>query len=350
MDSVAPAPVPAWARRAFQIGCLPTVLVTAATHARAVDLASSTGGLGAPPSVLTLAAILAGFGVAVMAWRQFGHGAAATGALPALTARPDASPAASLSKPLAATMQPGIWSRMPDLDPIPYDGEMQKYVARQPAPAPRSAPSGPVVTPAKPAAAPAQSGNAPAQPAVAPAPGTHALSDATRQRILERYIGARFTGVAARSEDFLDAPRIVKAARLLFEDGQIERAVELLLLATEVNPANEAPWLAMLEILFLGANAAAYARAARRFAITHAGSQSWPQIRQLGRKLGLDDAVISKGMAHHERFPNYGPWGGLPNWIQAPWDLTGDAALAELHARLKDEAALAAEATQRRVA
>ena len=45
----------------------------------------------------------------------------------------------------------------------------------------------------------------------------------------------------------------------------------------------------------------------------------------------------SRGLSHVERYPNYGPWQGLPNWIQAPWDLTSDAALAELHARLKTD-------------
>jgi hypothetical protein len=106
----------------------------------------------------------------------------------------------------------------------------------------------------------------------------------------------------------------------------------------------------MLEILFLGTDPAGYARAARRFASSHPASDNWPQIRQLGRKLGLDDSVITEGLSHVDRYPNYGPWGGLPNWIQAPWDLTGDAALAELHARLKTDTAIANEDTQRRVA
>jgi hypothetical protein len=270
----------------------------------------------------TLAALVVA-GVLAL-WKRAGHVAVAAGPAVRQPVRRASKtlPRRSLDRSFA--MPPA-----PELELIPYDGVLETFVATR---------ADPVSAPALPAA------EAP------PAPKTTSLSDPARQRILERYIGARFSGIASRGEDFLDAPRIVKAARLFFEDRQIERSVELLKLATEVNPANEAPWLAMLEILFLGGDPAGYARAARRFASSHPASQNWPVIRQLGRKLGLDDAVITEGLSHVERYPNYGPWQGLPNWIQAPWDLTGDAALAELHARLKADAAIANEEIRRRAA
>jgi hypothetical protein len=28
---------------------------------------------------------------------------------------------------------------------------------------------------------------------------------------------------------------------------------------------------------------------------------------------------------------HYGPWPHLPNWIQAPWDLTGEVIAADFH-------------------
>lgn len=346
-----PDPVALWARRAFKTGCLATLLVGVATHARAFETVVPASGASSLAALLTTAIIaVVVLGCMALLKQSFWDAAPGTqGSGHALLRRaPTASPA---QPPVQATAIPppsaAAWAKAPDLEPIPYDGVMQTYVARRPDPVslPPSADSA-----ARPErvqlAARAQVPAAPAQLA----PRTVTLADATRQRILERYIGARFTGVAARGEDFLDTPRIVKSARLFFEDGQIERAVELLKLAIDVNPSAEASWLAMLEILFLATDRAGFQRAARRFASNHPRSACWPQVRQLGRKLGVDDAVITQGMAHMERHPNYGPWQGLPNWIQAPWDLTGDASLAELHARLRNETAVALEDGNRRVA
>ena len=341
-----PEPVGRWARRAFQMGCMSTLLVGIATHARAFE-ATSAGSMPSPLTALVTTAIIAVVIAGIMALlKRAGHEGPALPhpARRSSGSQPLRAPIERVAAPRTAALG---WASMPELEPIPYDGVMTKFAARHPDPVP----------PAAPAAKSAFVRSA----SQAPVPGTEApnslktlkttsLSDATRQRILERYIGARFTGVASRGEDFLDAPRIVKAARLFFEDHQIERAVELLQLATDVNPGDEAPRLAMLEILFLGTDPAGYARAARRFASGHPQSSAWPQIRQLGLKLGLDDAVITEGLPHVESHPNYGPWSGLPNWIQAPWDLTGDVALAELHARLKNDSAIANEDTRRRAA
>lgn len=333
-----PDPVARWARRAFQMGCFSTLMVGAATHARAFDAAGEAGG-SSHVGILVTTAVIAAIIVGVMVLlKRAGHEPLPEGprARAPRAAKPVARPAATASFAMPPPQRsPAPAFTAPELELIPYDGVLKTFAAtRADPPAP---PKTERVQFAAKAAAP------PAAPEAQAAPKTTSLSDSTRQRILERYIGARFTGVASRGEDFLDAPRIVKAARLFFEDGQIERSVELLKLATEVNPANEAPWLAMLEILFLGTDPTGYARAARRFAMSHSASANWPVIRQLGRKLGLDDAVITEGLSHVERYPNYGPWGGLPNWIQAPWDLTGDAALAELHARMKNESAAATE-------
>jgi hypothetical protein len=324
------------ARRAFQLGCMSTLLVGVATHARAFDGTAAPSG-SSPFAILVTTAVIAAIIVGVMlVLRRAGHPTIVEGP-PMRRSTPQTAPRAAKPAPRAAAVAAApapaggkpFWPA-PELELIPYDGVLKTFSATR---------ADPVSAPALPAA-----NDTPV------APKTTSLSDATRQRILERYIGARFTGVAVRGEDFLDAPRIVKAARLFFEDRQIERAVELLKLATEVNPAHEAPWLAMLEILFLGSDSAGYARAARRFASSHPASENWPVIRSLGRKLGLDDSVITQGLSHVERYPNYGPWQGLPNWIQAPWDLTNDAALAELHSRLKTDIAIANEQTRRRAA
>jgi hypothetical protein len=87
-------------------------------------------------------------------------------------------------------------------------------------------------------------------PAVAP-PSTawqsapHAApepSDIARRRIRDRYLAVRFPGAPHTDEDLQDSAGVVKSARLYFEDGDIDRACELLEFAGEVNHADESPW------------------------------------------------------------------------------------------------------------
>lgn len=162
----------------------------------------------------------------------------------------------------------------------------------------------------------------------------HFLDDPLRHKILDRYITARFAGVATCARDLADSVRVVKAARLLFEDGQADRGLELLQVASEIYPEDDATRLARLELLFLERDAQGYRRAVERFHVDRPQSPQWPEIRELGRKLGLDGELFRDQGVHDNAFPQYGPWPGLPNWIQAPWDLSGEVAMAELHSRM----------------
>jgi len=246
------------------------------------------------------------------------------------------------SKAAAPEPVPMQWStKAPELSPIEYDGVLTAYAVRQPDPDSTKS-----VIPTEVAVA-AKAGT---QTVASAKAETHAHSDPARQRIFERYVGARFPGVASRSEDFRDMGRIIKAARLFFEDAQLDRAVELLQIACDVSPADQAPWLAKLELQFLGTDGAGFAGTARRFASTHPRSLQWPEICELANKLGLADAVFQKRRASENANPEYGPWPGLPNWIQAPWDLTSEVALAELHARLRSDVPAAQTQAARRAA
>lgn len=166
------------------------------------------------------------------------------------------------------------------------------------------------------------------------APSGHFIDDPLRHKILDRYITARFAGVATGARDLADSARVVKAARLLFEDGQADRGLELLQVAAEIYPAETATRLARLELLFLERDGQGYRRAAERFQEDHSEAPQWPEIRELGRKLGLDGKLFRDQGVSNNAFPQYGPWPGLPNWIQAPWDLSGEVAMAELHSRM----------------
>jgi len=160
------------------------------------------------------------------------------------------------------------------------------------------------------------------------------FDDPLRHKILDRYITARFAGIATGAGDLGDSARVVKAARLLFEDGQGERGLELLQVASDLHPSDDAMRLARFELLFLERDVQGYRRAVERFHHDRPGSPQWPEIRELGRKLGLEGELFRDQGVRDNAFPQYGPWPGLPNWIQAPWDLSGEVAMAELHARM----------------
>jgi hypothetical protein len=161
--------------------------------------------------------------------------------------------------------------------------------------------------------------------------------DARCRRIRDRYITARFPGVARSVADLESSDRVIKAARLYFEDGQVDTALELLDVAIEQDSRAEALWLAQLEILFLGRNAARFVECARAFRALHAGSEAWPEVARLGHALAPKESLFgsSAGPREHE---HYGPWPDLPNWIQANWDLTAEVVAADFHRILKRRA------------
>jgi len=161
--------------------------------------------------------------------------------------------------------------------------------------------------------------------------------DARSRRIRDRYISARFSGVARCAAD-LEAPgRVVKAARLYFEDGLVDTALELLDVAIEQNSRAEELWLAQLEILFLGRNAPRFVETARAFRAMHPASEAWNEVARLGRALVPSEGLFgpAAGPRDHD---HYGPWPDLPNWIQANWDLTAEVVAADFHRILKQRA------------
>ena len=167
--------------------------------------------------------------------------------------------------------------------------------------------------------------------------------DARCRRIRDRYIGARFPGVARSAADLESPDRVVKAARLYFEDGQVDTALELLDVAIEQDSRAEALWLAQLEILFLGRNAARFVESARAFRALHPASEAWPEVSRLGRALAPKEALFGAAMGPREH-DHYGPWPDLPNWIQANWDLTAEVVAADFHRILKRRAEVARDA------
>ena len=159
-------------------------------------------------------------------------------------------------------------------------------------------------------------------------------ADTRTRRIRDRYISARFPGVARSAADLECVERVVKCARLYFEDGQLSAALELLDMAIEQDSRAEALWLAQLEILFLAGDRACFVECARAFRALHAASGQWPEVARLGHALAPGEKLFgAKGdRRDHE---HYGPWPDLPNWIQANWDLTPEVLAADFHRLLK---------------
>ena len=154
--------------------------------------------------------------------------------------------------------------------------------------------------------------------------------DARQRKIRERYVAARFPGVARTLADLASADRMIKAARLYFEEDEAELATELLELAAQEAPHESALWLARLEILFLLRDRDGFVQAAQAFRGVHPKHDAWPEVERLGRALAPGEPLFGavSGPRDHE---HYGPWPHTPNWIRAPWDLTAEIAAADFH-------------------
>ena len=163
-------------------------------------------------------------------------------------------------------------------------------------------------------------------------------ADARNRRIRDRYIGARFPGVARGVSDLENSERVVKSARLYFEDAQLDSALELLDMAIEQNSRAQALWLAQLEILFLAREASRFVECARAFRALHPASEQWAEICRLGQAIAPRESLFGdkSGPRNHD---HYGPWPDLPNWIQANWDLTAECLAADFRRLLKCRAA-----------
>jgi len=170
--------------------------------------------------------------------------------------------------------------------------------------------------------------------------------DARSRKIRDRYIAARFPGIAKSGADLTDEEEVIRAARLLFEDERAWDAIELLELAIEERPANTGAWLARLEILYLVRDAAGFVDAVRAYRAHHGvEAQAWSEICRLGRALAPQDSLFEGEVAVRDH-EHYGPWPHTPNWIRAPWDLTAEIAGVDFHHAVR-RANCAAQAASR---
>jgi hypothetical protein len=173
-------------------------------------------------------------------------------------------------------------------------------------------------------------GPASSAPAASGTVPTHGADLIMRRKIRDRYIAARFPCTAQSSADLENVGRVIKAARLFFEEDQPDRAMELLELAAEQSPGDESLDLAQLEIAFLMRDAETYGALALSFRHNRPASNAWDEIARLGRIIAPHKAVFGAPIGTSAS-AHYGPWPEMPNWIQASWDLTGEILAADFH-------------------
>jgi pilus assembly protein FimV len=149
-----------------------------------------------------------------------------------------------------------------------------------------------------------------------------------------RYMEERFPEIVNGGLVLDDPDSVVNAARLLYDDGAVPRAIELLQFAIEQDAGREAPWLALFEIFRRERLVGEFGRLARRFGEAHDGSPAWRKILRIGRDMDPGDALYHGPDAAASFDPEQ------EDWLRAS-AAQGDGALAaELRERLMAQAAV----------
>ncbi len=166
----------------------------------------------------------------------------------------------------------------------------------------------------------------------------------------KRYLEQRFPEIANRTIALDDPDSVVKGARLLYEDGALPRAVELLQFAIEEKPAEVKPWLALFEIFRLEGLAGEFAELAGRFREHHGRGDYWHKVQYFGREIDPANPLYREpAFAHLETIGLPAP-ASLPaapafdplaeNWLNAPMDFTDEVLANELRRAVMAQAGL----------
>jgi pilus assembly protein FimV len=169
------------------------------------------------------------------------------------------------------------------------------------------------------------------------------------QGLRRRYLEERFPGIAGGLVDLADAEAVVKSARLLYEDGALPRAVELLQFAIEERPAEMKHWLALFEIFRLENLAGEFGALAARFRERHGTTDNWRKVQYIGREIDAGNPLYADEAFNSLEtigYPNAAKTQAITfdplaeNWLNAPMDFTSDALTAELRRSLLAQAGL----------
>ncbi len=156
------------------------------------------------------------------------------------------------------------------------------------------------------------------------------LEDPARQRIRDAYVAARFAGVARTSHDLAHTRHVIKSAHHYFEDGNTDRAEELLDLAAELQPSCQALWLARLELALRLRDASGYRRTALLFRHHHPNSPRWKEIVAFARTVCITEAPFIANVADMVGDNAY----QRPAWVHDSWELAPEFMPADLRTRV----------------
>jgi pilus assembly protein FimV len=158
--------------------------------------------------------------------------------------------------------------------------------------------------------------------------------DKSRRR---RYMEERFPELAHRSISVDEPDSIIDAARHHYEEGQLQKAIELLTYAFEERPGQLRFWLALFEIHRLEQRATDFAELAARFKNVHSGTDAWPKVQHIGRDLdpGQPLYAAALGRLGVPMDADFDPMS--ENWLNVPMDFTSDVLMIELRHSLMAE-------------
>jgi pilus assembly protein FimV len=147
-----------------------------------------------------------------------------------------------------------------------------------------------------------------------------------------RYMEERFPEIVNGTLVLEDERSVVKAARLLYEDGTAPRAIELLQFAIEQDAEALHPWLALFEIFRLEKLEGEFGRLAARFSERHGATDEWRKVRSVGRSLDPGNPLYQGTEYGAPADPE------AEGWLRSPSDDAGRALAGELRAKLLSEA------------
>jgi hypothetical protein len=172
-----------------------------------------------------------------------------------------------------------------------------------------------------------------------------------------RYIEERFPEIQNRTMVLEDPASVIKSARLLYEDGTITRAVELLQFVIEERPQEVRIWLALFEIFRLERLTGEYAQLAERFREHHGKADTWRKVQYFGREIDPGNALyreepintletigpreakrLAAGLSSVGASNTFDPI--AENWLEAPMDFENEVLANELRRKLMSQASL----------
>jgi hypothetical protein len=175
------------------------------------------------------------------------------------------------------------------------------------------------------------------------------------EELRRRYMRERFPELATGMVSLDDASSVVKAARLLYEDGAAPRAVELLQFALETHPEELRHWLALFEIYRLERLTGEFGALAQRFHERFGETEHWHKVRYFGREIDaanplyqdVADKLSTIGPRESRRLAAGASFDPLAeNWLNAPMDFENEVLANELRNALMQKASVSEQDLQ----